>query len=505
MLRRGPSGKALVGTQTDDTLVWNSQLRDWIPSTVARLMPGAPIYDVTKPPYNALGLNLAPDDTAALTAAYTAANASPGVVYLGKWHRVTNVLPPITSNNVIVTGRGPFNGGTIFQIDTPTPMNVLQVLNCQYAGFMNMWIVGARAFTSNWGMRLQGCYRGFAKNLQITSVGQGFEVDRCTLTDIDYVNMGDLYGPYAHYAHGQNGVHNHAVKYRDCVVGTAYPLTIVGQARAWAQSTNFVAGQVCKANGNFYQCLQGGLSAGSGTGPSGLPTTNIATLRTTPITDGTVLWVFAMPAAASYKQGSWAHTFEVLDCGALQGDQGVLVEDDAPASGSEPLFSRSHNLQVDHAYGGGVHLRAGSSHDHDKLLIISTLAGDAIEVGSGVDGDWSFDNVDVFGCSGAGMTIARGDGTVHNARFGVIGAALANSRDCIEVAAGVQHLTVNDCTLGRVLASGAVTNRYGLSIAAGADNYTVTGNRAYGQTGGYLNTPGTAATRVLSGNIGTVT
>lgn len=504
-VRRGPSGPSIRASQADDALVWSGTAGDWIPSSVARLLPGAPIFDVTKPPYSALGLSLAPDDTNAIAAAITAANNAPGVVYLGKAHRVTAILPPLQNNNVIVTGRGPFNGGTIFQVDSTTAINALQVLNCQYSGFQNMWVVGSRALTSNWGLRIQGGFRCFARNMLVSSFGQGVEVDRSTLTEIDYVNLSDLYGPYAHYAHGLNGTHNHAVKYRNCVVGTAYPLSLAGQARDWAQNTLFVAGQVCKANGNFYQCLQGGTSAASGTGPSGLPTTNISTLRSIPITDGGVLWVFAMPAAACYKQGSWSHTFEVLDCGALQGDQGLLVEDDAPASGSEPLFSRSHNLQADHTYGGGVVLRAGSSHDHDKLLVISTMGGNAIEVSSGVDGDWSFDNVIVYGCSGAGMAIGRGDGTVHNARFGVVGTAQNNSRDCIEVATGVQHLTINDCTLGRVLSSGAITNRYGVSVGSGCDNYTLTGNRAYGLTGGILNTPGTASTRVLSGNIGSVT
>lgn len=502
-LRRGPSGKRIAGTENDQALVWNSTLKDWIPESVASLMPGAPIYDVTKPPFNTTGVSLAADDTNALAAAFQAANTTPGVVYLSKWHRVTGILPPLQNNNVIVTGRGAFNGGTILQVDVTSGVSALQVLNCQYSGFMNLWTVGARALTTGWGVRLQGTYRGIAKNLLVSSFGQGVEVDRCTLTEIQYVNLSDIYGAHNHYAHGLSGTHNHAVKYRDCNVGTSYPLTAVGQARDWAQNTLFVAGQICKANGNLYQCLQGGTSAGSGTGPSGLPTTNIATLRSTPITDGTVLWVFAMPATAAYEQGSWAHTFEVLDCGALQGDLGILVHDDAPASGSEPLFSRSHNLQVDHAYGGGVHLRAGSAHDHDKLLVISTLAGDALQVTSGVDGDWSFDNVSVFGCAGAGMTIGRGDGTVHNARFGAIGTATSNTRDCIEVAAGVQHLTVNDCTLGRVNTT-AITNRYGLSLGAGCDNYTITGNRGYGVTGGFLNTPGAAATRVLSGNIGTV-
>jgi hypothetical protein len=493
----------LTGSAKDDVLVWSAALREWIPAALSNLMPGAPIYNVLAPPFNASN-TLAADDTAAVSSAILAANAVPGPIYLGSRHRFDGDLPALAGNNIPVIGRGMFNGGTILQFNNGPTGAGLRATNCQYPSFANLWITGSKAYSSNWAIRFSGCFRAAAANVLVSNMGSGVEVDRCTITEIEGVSMSDLYGPYAHYAHGLNAAVNHATKYRDCVVGTSFPLALTGFGRDWSQSVAFTAGDITKANGNLYQCLQSGVTAASGTGPSGLPTSNISTLRSTPIADGSVLWVFAMPAAAAYKQGSWSATFEVLDSGALQGSMGLLVEDDAPASGSEPVFSRSHNLQVDHAYDGGVHLLAGSSHDHQQLLAISTLAGTPLIVGAGVDGNWTFDDAEIFGGPGAGMTIARGDGIAHNLRMGALSSAASNSRDGIEVAAAVTDFTIANCMLGR-MANGAVNNRYGASIAAGCDRYVLGNNRGYGVTGGFLNTPGTSSTRVLNGNIGTVT
>lgn len=89
--------------------------------------------------------------------------------------------------------------------------------------------------------------------------------------------------------------------------------------------------------------------------------------------------------------------------------------------------------------------------------------------------------------------------------IGAVSFATANTRDGIEVSGSASRFVVQGCTAGDTspVASSA---RYGLSIAAGCDNYAVTGNVFVGNdTGGILNTPGTAATRAVTGNVGSVT
>jgi hypothetical protein len=500
-MRRGPSGKLLTGLAKDDVLVWSSALREWTPAALANLMPGAPIYNVLAPPFNAAN-TLNGDDTNAVASAILAANAAPGVIYLGSRHRFAGDLPALANNNISVVGRGPFNGGTICQFDNGSTSPGFRATNCQYSCFANLWIVGAKAFAGSWGIRLSECFRPTVQNVVISNMGSGVDVDRCTITQLERVNLSDLYGPYGHYAHGAAGVYNHAVKYRDCTVGTSYPLSVTGVARAWTQSTLYAAGNLAIANGNIYQCLVGGTSAGSGTGPSGLPTTNISTLRTTAITDGSAQWVFAMPASPAYKMGSYAHTFEVLDCGALQFDTGLLIEDDAPGSGSVPQFCRSYNLQIDHSM-RGIRVLSGGAHRFHQLFVTSCMEGNGVEIASTIDGNWEFEGGEIFGCNRAGMTIGKGDGLIQGLQIGAVSGVASNTRDCIEVGPGVTDFTIANCSLGRMYASTSPSSRYGASIAAGCDRFIVANNRAVGNlTDGFLNTPGISSTRIFNGNIG---
>lgn len=501
-LRLGPSGRLLTGTE-DDTLVWVEKLRQWMPAALSNLMPGAPLYNVLAPPFNAQN-SLAADDTNALALAILAANANPGVIYLGSRHRTTGALPDVLNNNVTILGRGPFNGGTILQIDSPTGVDALKATGCQYTTFANMWIAGARVLTTGSGVKFSGTYRAAVQNIVITNMGGGVEVDRCTLTELYRAHLGDLYGPFAHYAHGAGGVYNHAVKYRDSVCGTSFPLGLSGTARPWAQSTVYAVGQVVVANGNLYQCSTAGTSAASGAGPSGIPSTNPSFAHSVVIADNSCGWRFAMPASAWYKQGSYSHTFEVLDCGALQGAYGISVEDDAPGSGSAPLFLRTQNFQADHCALRGLRILAGASHRNHMLFVTSVFGGSGVEVGATV-GNWEFEGGEIFGCADAGMLIGSGNGLVHGLQIGAVSGALANSRDCVEVASGVSDFTINACSLGN-MASAAAQSRYGVSIGANADRYIVSNNRAVGNlTGGYLNTPGVSATRVFTGNLGSIT
>lgn len=502
-LRSSPSGRRIAATQADETLTWNEASNTWIPTALSRLVPGAPIYDVTKPPYSALGLSLAPDDTAGIARAITDANARPGVIYLGAWHRVSAALPPIANNNVILCGRGRFNGGTVFQVDTPTSENVLQIIGCRDAGIMHLWVSSTRLHTTNWAVRLSGTTRCFAHDLLVSRIGGGVEVDRCTLSWFERINVGDIYGPSGFYAHGAGGTFNHAVKFRDCLGGQNYPLAVTGTARPWAQSTSYSVGNVVTANGNLYQCAVAGTSSASGTGPSGLPGTSPDDVHTASLTDGSVSWRFAMSACAWFRQGSFSHTFEVLDCGTLQGAHGLSVEDDVPASGSQPQFCRTHNLQIDHPATRGIRLLAGVSHRNHMTWVSSVLGGSGIEVGPNA-GNWEFVGGEVYGCSDAGILVGGGFGRIASLDIGSVSAALSNSRDCIEVSPNVTDFTITGCALDG-LSGSSIRSRYGVSIASGCDRYVVANNRASAPlTGGFLNTPGAAATRVLSANTGSV-
>jgi hypothetical protein len=280
----------------------------------------------------------------------------------------------------------------------------------------------------------------------------------------------------------------------------------VGAAKAWTTGEVVAVGNVRTANSAIWQCVQAGTTAAAGTGPTGLPTTSPSTVHTTQVTDNGAKWVFAMPAFVGFLQDSYCHTFEMIDCGTLQGLYGFSMEDSANTGTSYPQFARARNLQVDHPLSRGVRLAAGGAARFAATFVTSVYGGTGIEVGSSFKGNWEFVGGEVFGCSEAGVVVSKGDGVLDALQVGACGSISSNTRDCIEVGSSSSRFSIIGCSGGQMFAGTTPATRYGLSIAAGCDHYTVQGNRFEGNlTGGILNTPGRSSTRAVLNNIPDVT
>ena len=467
--------------------------------TLSLLLPGAPIYDVMAPPFSAAGNGIT-DDTAAINAAIAAANAAPGLIYLGPSHRITAALTTVTGNNVVIKGRGAFNGGTLLIDDSAAGVNVLTFSGPQYVGAQDIWIVGNNVRTAGWGIRVVSCREARFERILISQKAFGVEILDSLFVDFKRVNLSDLYGVFGFFAHGSGGgSFNHAVRFENCVGGQDYPATASGTARIWASGISVTAGQIVFSNSALYQAATSGTTGA--TAPSGIPSTSTSTAHSATVSDGGVSWRFAMPLISWFLQGSFSHTFEVIDCGALQGGYGLSVEDTAPGSGSTPLFTRVQNFQADHCFSAGVNLSAVASARFDQTFVTSTLEGSGVVIGANAE-NWEFIGGEIFGCNQAGITIANGDGVLSGLQIGAVGTIASNTRDCIEVGSGVTNFTIVGCSGGTMAGSTSPASRYGLSIASGCDNYTVVSNRFVGnQTGPILNTPGVATTRVVRSNI----
>jgi hypothetical protein len=498
-LRLPASGPLTRGTLNRQVLAWNAAATPprWEPDDLSGLVPGAPVYDVRD--FGAVGDGVA-DDTAALNAAIAAANAVPGTIYLGRVHRITAALAALTGNNIIVQGRGEFNGGSRIVDDAVAAIDVF-TLQGQYCGINDVWIVGLRVKGAGWAITLRG-FRQRVNRCVVSQICFGVRALDSNGCYVDKTICTDLYGVFMFAAFGSGGgSFNHALTFRSCIAGTNYPGAIVGFGGPWAPATAYVVGNVVVNAGGIYQCVQAGNSAGAG-GPTGIPSTDPATAHTTPIVDGTAQWVFAMPAFVGYLQGSYVHTFECIDCGVLQGLFGFSMEDGSPGVGSEPIFARFQNFQVDHTLERGIRLVAGGAARFYNTLVTSIFGGTGIQIASGFDGNFEFVGGEIFGIADAGITVARGDGSILGMQIGGVGGRVANTRDCIEVAASVVRFRINAVSAGAMFNAAVPTSRYGVSIAAGCDNYEVVGNLFVGnQTAGILNTPGRASTRVVDDNV----
>lgn len=211
----------------------------------------------------------------------------------------------------------------------------------------------------------------------------------------------------------------------------------------------------------------------------------------TDITTGSITW---------YKQGSGAHTVELINCGALHGGRGLHVVDDTPYTGSSPRFTRALNFQCEDAEIHAVHLQEGATCSFTQLLILSSL-GNAFQVDSTYSGNWEVNGGMIHGADGHGMSISGSHWSVTGLQIGNID----SGRDCINVSGSVQHFNIDNCSLGDIFGTSSVCD-YGINLDIACDNFNIVGNRIIGNNIGTINNPaGVSTTRVVQGNTPTTT
>lgn len=462
---------------------------------VSRLFPGAPIYDVMDSPFNAAGDGVT-DDLAAINAAIAAANAVPGMIYLGDNHLISAGLDAITASCVVLKGRGMDAGGTSLICSTAPSAIITIGSGARFSGVQDLRVGSTVASKTGYAIRFTQNFRCFAMNVRVLTAGSGMEIDRCNTTYVGNVDVTDVIGPYGFYAHGSNPDYNHVVRFDRCQVGVAYPLTLGLGRGDWASGTAYLLGQVVRSNGGLWQCSVAGTSGASA--PNALPSSVASSVHTTTFSDGGATWRYAMGAFAGFAHGSFAHTNLYFQCGVLQGYTAMHVFDDA---GDAPTFIHSWQFSADHPFYAGVLIEAcDGAAWFEQILSGSTLSGPAVELQADAV-NVQFHGGEVGPAAQEGFVV-EGDGVkILGVQVSGCSIATANTFDGIAVAAGVTDFVIDGCTSGDIPGR-ASQARYGISIGAGADNYIVTSNICVGNnTGSILNTPGRADTRVVEGNV----
>ena len=275
--------------------------------------------------------------------------------------------------------------------------------------------------------------------------------------------------------------------------------TAANTTAAWATGTTYAQNKITFANGYIWQATVGGTSAGAGTGPT-IPAYATAGAPTTQyVTDGTVQWRMLMSSGLSCLNfdGSvvvaWAENAQLTTCNA-----GMTVTNSIATTIPPQTITLSRSL-VDHNVTDGIAVSAG--------YVVRVVDSDLVLAALG------------YGFNGTSMTstlFIEGNKVWSNALGGVLLPAITNLQatvkgnrivgNSVATANTYDGLTVGNATkvvvegniIGAADGAAAGTQRYGISIGASADNFSVIGNvLANNGTGMISNAAGTGSTKVI--------
>lgn len=181
---------------------------------------------------------------------------------------------------------------------------------------------------------------------------------------------------------------------------------------------------------------------------------------------------------------------------AIKVGYGIVTQNTVSGS-SDPMFLRMREFQCDYPKNGAFYGVVGTDFEFDGGYAhgVTNAAGAAFVAASSVS-SLRLKGGRITGCQGHGIISGAADVTFEGMQVFTNGQATANTYSGILLQSASRDYQI----VG--VRSGSSSQKYGLAISSGADEYVVTGNNFLDNaTAGVLNTPGTAATRVVANNL----
>lgn len=437
----------------------------------------------------------------ASTAINAALNARQGAcVYLPEgFPRITSPLIWPAANGVTLLGRGG-SDRTQLQLDVAT-QPAINISNVQHPSIRNLMLNNRRAQESGATVLLSGCFQPTIENVRFDKCADPIWAVSCTETWLWDIMSSASFGSHGILYYGAAGATANAMKIRggSHAINYHYAVTSVGD---WATSTAYVQGDVRWAGGRLWQCSTAGTSAGSGSGPAALPSTDSTLARSTEVTDNTAKWRFLCQGTYTHlAQGPYSAALNVMQCSFIYGMFGFRMYDDVVAGGSAPIINYFSEVEFDHQYETGIRLERGSGSSINHCWISSVLKGGGGEVQSTFGSNWKFHNTEIFGCATDGLLISKGLGRVTDCNIGNNSQSGTGNYDGIRTAAGITKFVFNNNTSG-TLDGGSATQRYGINVVTGAsDHYSIQGNLVTDNVTGGVNDGGSGSDKEVGGNV----
>lgn len=279
----------------------------------------------------------------------------------------------------------------------------------------------------------QGCK---FTNLLISDTYVGINLNQCTNSLVEFVEIENIYGTYGISSTNGGG---------DYMICNQFDIQLLGNYSAssgygaWASSTSYAANAVVQANGGWFICSVSGTSSSSGTGPAITPFNQL-------VTDGTAQWYFqsALNAAAIYISNSFSN---------------FIAFNDLSGPWSKGIFIINGDGNIVKGNTFGQNLGIG--------LELNTAATHTMIEGNVFSGIYTPNGSAIADTQGTGSgTIVTGNYIQQTGRWSII----INSAGW----------TVSNNFFA---SPGTITSAYAISVTAGITGFAITGNNITGGVG----------------------
>lgn len=438
------------------------------------------IYDVKV--FGAVGNGSANDTTAIANAIAAAIAAGGGIVLFPPGTYSTSNIAVTSATGVTLRGAG-HKASIIKARQTGVIVNFSGCTGC---GFEYLAIErGDSLFQTSGGYSLKfggGSSYCWTNSIRVSYCSGGILIERAYHTHLKGRTIVD---------HLSAGGGSGALRFSgEATAGNAYDLTVdwlvydwtLGSQRStnysgaivvktWTISTAFSVGDVVFTNDGYYECTTAGASAGSGTGPSGIPGTDGPSAYTTGITDGSVTWKFLVKNCFAVNHDYNANYLQIrrFECLGACSNGIQMWRSDSGENAPTGLYVDLAHIEASIA--SAVFLDRGS-----KVRIVPSILriwnGYGIIVAANFGGEVEVAGGIVKNAAKNGLAFDSGgvvvDGTqvLDSSQLGV------DSYAGILISASVANVSLND-----VVCTGTTFQANALSIGAGATNYAINGGR----------------------------
>ena len=457
------------------------------------------------------------DDTAAIQAAINAAISSSGrrggiVFFPTGTYRITSVLMVSLANGVVL--RGANSQTTVIRVDSPTPatpvtaaviielsqhchVESLKFECTQILSEMSLAspVVGdnrqtTNAVTSTSGSMIvlrKSCYWCQVYDVRIDYAHNGIEIDGSTETRLTKTQLRYMTGTAGIWLHGSpaDAPNNepergsYRVVINDFISDNPYKHgTRSNGMKTYSASTAYAQGDVILGQGGrIYQVHTAGTTGTGGVAPYGLGDT----------VDGTVRWRWISGPISWILQDSYGYSLVVDKAACINGFNGFKMQS-VITPAKYPIWAFMYDLECDHCYNAGMDLVGGEGVFVTTSWLGSTLAGNAVNVGSTFRGEVSLTNCRVMGNYYHGVAVQPGpmDVRVEGCFIGQNSQASIGAYDGINCADGVRRIQLVNNRSGTLVGTAGNTQAYGARVGNVTSAILSLNNFENNLTGGLL-------------------